>query len=79
MIFEPTAPNLNPFIKLYPYNKFFSNRKTELFAPFFVVFRKPPDSLGVQYRLMPMSKNNGFPLGGSSAEGGDEGFVLEYS
>ena len=24
MIFEPTAPNLNPFIKLYPYNKFFS-------------------------------------------------------
>ena len=43
------------------------------------VFRKPPDSLGVQYRLMPMSKNNGFPLGGSSAEGGDEGFVLEYS
>ena len=25
-----------------------------------------------------MSKNNGFPLGGSSAEGGDEGFVLEY-
>ena len=26
MIFEPTAPNLNPFIKLYPYNKFFSKK-----------------------------------------------------
>ena len=34
---------------------------------------------GFRNRLMPMSKNKGFPLGGSSAEGGDEGFVLEYS
>lgn len=29
MIFEPTAPNLNPFIKLYPYNKFFSGLQTK--------------------------------------------------
>ena len=60
-----------------PYSKI--PMKDTLTAEFFFVFRKPPDSLGVQYRLMPMSKNKGFPLGGSSAEGGDEGFVLEYS
>ena len=37
MIFEPTAPNLNPFIKLYPYNKFFSIKmRTEFSVRFFM-------------------------------------------
>lgn len=38
MIFEPTAPNLNPFIKLYPYNKFFSQKRESFLAlPFLYV------------------------------------------
>ena len=61
-----------------PQAKYNEEPPAKLVGSFFV-FRKPPDSLGVQYRLMPISKNKGFPFGGSSAEGGDEGFVLEYS
>ena len=40
------------------------------------LLKDPPDNPGGQYRLMPMRKNKGFPLGGElSQKVTDEEFV----